>query len=134
MGNKKTSAKRNEAMQAQIDELRAYLAALDGNMVVVVDNLVAGVAANKLILAQLLARNLAITPGIGSSDATSSLATLHQACIGPVNIAIAANGGEAVLKLCKMTAEKIDDFFVEVVAATQIISTAKDADSATSKH
>ena len=46
MGNKKTSAKRNEAMQAQIDELRAYLAALDGNMVVVVDNLVAGVAAN----------------------------------------------------------------------------------------
>ena len=39
-----------------------------------------------------------------------------------------------MLKLCKMTAEKIDDFFVEVVAATQIISTAKDANSATSKR
>ena len=47
MGNKETSAKRNETTQAQIDELRAYLAALDGNMVVVVDNLVAGVAANR---------------------------------------------------------------------------------------
>lgn len=134
MGNEETLAKRNEAMQARIDELCASLASLDGNMCVVADTLIAGVAANRLILAQLVARNLAITHGAGSSDATNYLAALHQACIVPVNIAIAANGGEAVQKLCKMTAEKIDEFFVEVAAAAQLINAAKDADSATSKH
>jgi hypothetical protein len=123
----------HETMQTQIDELRASLASLDSNMVVVVDLLVAGVAANRLVLAQLVARNLAITPGVGSSDARSHLTTIYQACIGPVNIAVAENGGE-LQKLCKITAGKIDEFFAEVVAAAELINAATDADSATSKH
>jgi hypothetical protein len=121
-------------MQTQIDELRASLASLDSNMVVVVDLLVAGVAANRLVLAQLIAHNLAIMPAGGSADAKSELSRFYQACIGPVNIAVAANGGEAMQKLCKITAGKIDEFFTEVVAALELVDAAKDADSAASKH
>jgi hypothetical protein len=134
MGDKKISAKRNETTQAQIDELRASLASLDGNMCVVADALIAGVAANRLILAQLVARNLAITPAGGSADANRELGKFHQGCLGVVNIAAAASSSKEVQKLCEMTAQKIDEFFVEVAAAAQLIDAATDAGSVISKH
>ena len=134
MGDKKISAKRDETMQAQIDQLRASLASLDSNMCVVADALIAGVAANRLILAQLVARNLAITPAGGSADARIELGGFHQTCLGVVNVAAAASSSKEVQKLCGMTAQKIDEFFAEVAAAAQLIDAATDADSANSRH
>ena len=103
-------------------------------MCVVADTLIAGVAANRLILAQLVARNFVSRPLARSADARSELGRFHQICLGVVNGAVAASSSREVQKLCKMTAQKIDEFFAEVAAAAQLIDAATDADSVTSKH